>query len=119
MDPFELGTEVEVELDVFSGRPNPRWTLMAGRAAELGQLIRDLEPADRPKPPGLGYRGFVLTSGAAKASVFGGVVSVKRDDDIAHFRDVHGLEQLLLRQARAHGYDELLTAFGAPEAQEG
>jgi hypothetical protein len=119
MDPFELGTEVEVELDVFSGRPNPRWTLAARRAEELGQLLRDLEPADRLDPPGLGYRGFVLRSGGAKATVFRGVLSVVRDDDIAHFRDAHGLEQLLLRQARGHGYDELLTAFGAPKAQGG
>jgi hypothetical protein len=119
MDTFEVGREVEVELDVFSGRPNPRWTLMAGRAEEVRELLRDLEPADRPQPSGLGYRGFVLTSGEAKASVFRGVVSVMRHDDMAHFRDKHGLEQHLLRQARDHGYDEVLTAFDAPNAQEG
>ena len=118
MDPFEVGREVEVELDVFSGRPNPRWTLMAGRAEEVAELLRGLEPADGPEPSGLGYRGFVLTGGKAKASVFRGVVSVLRDGDTAHFRDLHGLERHLLTQARDHGYDELLTALGAPNALE-
>jgi hypothetical protein len=121
MDAIELGKEVEVQLDVFSGRPNPHWTLTAERAEEVGQLLRDLEPAERAEPPGLGYRGFLLTSAEAKASVFGGVVGITRGDDTAHFKDVHGLEQHLLRQARDHGYGELLTAFGAPKesAREG
>jgi len=49
-----------VELDVFSGRPNPRWQLSDAEAARLVELIATLDPAAAapPAPPGLGYRGF-------------------------------------------------------------
>ena len=52
-----------VELDAFSGRPNPRWQLSESEAAELARLIADLQPAPGTsslRPPGLGYRGFRL-----------------------------------------------------------
>lgn len=52
-----------VELDAFSGRPNPRWTLTETEAAELRRLITGLAPAPGGgsfSPPGLGYRGFRL-----------------------------------------------------------
>ena len=52
-----------VELDVFSGRPNPRWQLDEAGAAELSDLHHHLEvAAARPtEPPGLGYRGFLYS----------------------------------------------------------
>ena len=52
-----------VELDAFSGRPNPRWTLAEARAAALARLISSLSPATGAaslRAPGLGYRGFRL-----------------------------------------------------------
>ena len=58
-----------VELDAFSGRPNPRWQLTEREAAELAQLIAGLEPAPgapSPRPPGLGYRGFRLKGSAGE-----------------------------------------------------
>ena len=58
---------VEVELDVFAGRPNPTWKLpedLSGRlireAAQL-QVIENLEMFE-----GLGYRGFLLHFGQAE-----------------------------------------------------
>jgi hypothetical protein len=52
-----------VELDIFSGRPNPRWQLDESSARRLAELHHGLRPtAERtPDPPGLGYRGFVYT----------------------------------------------------------
>ena len=50
-----------VELDIFSGRPNPRWELSDTEAATVRELIDALAPAPAaapPVPPGLGYRGF-------------------------------------------------------------
>jgi hypothetical protein len=46
---------------VFSGRPNPAWTLTADEAAELRALASGLAAAADPPPPfdGLGYRGIV------------------------------------------------------------
>jgi hypothetical protein len=54
---------VLVELDVFSGRPNPRWQLDELGAKRLRGLLSQLATtATRPlEPPGLGYRGFVFT----------------------------------------------------------
>ncbi len=56
------GSEMQVEADVFSGRPNPRWTLDAAASGELTERLAGL-PAARPAEPfdGLGYRGLVVT----------------------------------------------------------
>lgn len=52
-----------VELDIFSGRPNPRWELDEPVARTVTEFHRQLRPvADVPPgPPGLGYRGFVYS----------------------------------------------------------
>jgi hypothetical protein len=52
-----------VELDVFSGRPNPRWELDEHADQQLRELHRRLAPSVSPpaEPPGLGYRGFRYT----------------------------------------------------------
>jgi len=54
---------VEVILDVFSGRPNPRWVLSDAQTLELVRRIASLSRAQgarEPTPPDLGYRGFQL-----------------------------------------------------------
>jgi hypothetical protein len=80
---------VIVEIDAFSGRPNPRWQLTESDAAALARLIAGLKPAPRPSsppPPGLGYRGFRLWGPAGEAyRVYRGLVqppdSVLADPD--------------------------------------
>src|SRR5436305_242562 len=61
---------MRVELDVFSGRPNPVWQLDAHAAAALPAL-HDALPAgaDWQEPPALGYRGFLyaIRSDACRA----------------------------------------------------
>lgn len=52
-----------VEIDIFSGRPNPRWRLSEPETARITRLLGSLEPATGgppPGPPGLGYRGVRL-----------------------------------------------------------
>jgi hypothetical protein len=58
----------EVELDIFSGRPNPRWTLDGREEAEFTERILDgsvpmVAPSDTDGY--LGYRGFVITATGA------------------------------------------------------
>ena len=51
-----------VELDVFSGLPNPVWELSAADTTTLREMIGNLPsspPVDLPTP--LGYRGFLVT----------------------------------------------------------
>jgi hypothetical protein len=66
-----------VELDAFSGRPNPSWRLSDTEAAEFARLIAGLAPASggsSPHLPGLGYRGFQLESAAGAYRVYGELV---------------------------------------------
>jgi hypothetical protein len=54
---------MRVELDIFSGRPNPSWEIGGADEAELRSLVQDLPSSGAggsPQLPGLGYRGFVL-----------------------------------------------------------
>jgi hypothetical protein len=48
-----------VEVDLYSGRPNPSWPLTPEEVARLVERIDNLAPADEAEPPGrLGYRGL-------------------------------------------------------------
>lgn len=56
-----------VELDIFSGRPNPAWPLDAGEAQTVNALLAALpEPVPGPQSADepLGYRGFHITDPA-------------------------------------------------------
>jgi hypothetical protein len=48
-----------VEVDLYSGRPNPAWPLTPEEVARLVERVDGLAPADEAEPPGrLGYRGL-------------------------------------------------------------
>jgi hypothetical protein len=49
--------------DVFSGLPNPQWTIAGDLLAQLQLLLANLAQfhgAVVPKPPALGYRGLIV-----------------------------------------------------------
>ncbi|WP_238413206.1 hypothetical protein [Saccharothrix deserti] len=63
---------IEVELDIFSGMPNPTWVLSDADSAELRRRIDESAATTGSAPSGnLGYRGFLvqLTEGAQPARV--------------------------------------------------
>lgn len=65
-----------VELDVFSGRPNPRWRLDERHHRHLLKLQDQLSAAPAaPDPPQLGYRGFVCSDASGTRRVYMGHVS--------------------------------------------
>ena len=68
---------MRVELDMFSGRPNPVWQLDAVAEQELLELERALQPAGRlaNEPPALGYRGFAYGNGSDTRRLFDGILS--------------------------------------------
>ncbi|WP_017250327.1 hypothetical protein [Brevibacillus sp. HB1.1] len=56
---------LEVELDIFSGRPNPKWILSETEEKELLKIITSdptqISPVYTPEEEfGLGYRGFIV-----------------------------------------------------------
>jgi hypothetical protein len=111
MDRIDLGTDVEVQLDVFSGRANPRWTLSGERARELGERLTGVEPAEPREPPALGYRGFLISDARIKLRVFDSLLVLHLKGTTSHLRDVGGAEEFLLGQAREHGYGDVLEVF--------
>jgi hypothetical protein len=53
--------KMKVELNIFSGRPNPTWALLNEQVIELLSKISSLKPTGQIyAEPGLGYRGFTL-----------------------------------------------------------
>ncbi|HKO55472.1 MAG TPA: hypothetical protein VJ276_06300 [Thermoanaerobaculia bacterium] len=100
-----------VELDVFSGRPNPQWQLGKPESARLVHLIDSLEPADGPPPApaGLGYRGFrIRDAGGASWRAYRGFVEA-RDRMLADPR--RRVERFLLERMPAQ-YEELRSWVG-------
>lgn len=111
-----------VRLLIFSGRPDPEWTLDGQARDELSGRVRETlgaEESNPPPPAGLGYRGFLVKSRPQaqprlpQFTVFRGVLTVDSGLRTAHWRDVAGVEDLLLTQARERGYGEALDLFGA------
>ncbi len=112
---------IEIEIDIFSGRPNPSWMLGPAEAEELMTHLRQhrLPPSDDPQPQlGLGFRGFVLHQTDAYGRmhpwlwVGGGTISVLTGSARRNFCDIVGLEDWLVELAKRAGYGALLNDVG-------
>jgi len=118
-----------IVLSIFSGNPDPVLALpqdavddLAGRlAGSVGQ-----QAAAYVEPPGLGYRGFTVTNTGevagvpAVSSVYAGTITVA---DVAGeaqtWADTRQVEQLLLEQARALGFGQILDEATGGEPPSG
>ncbi len=120
------GTDVGkavVELDVYSGRPNPVWRLSAEQTGTVLGMLHALAPAPlRATPDGLGYRGVLVTvadpaTGAPlRAKVFDGLVRTGTEADGTYLADPgRRVEQFLVETGRSH-IDESLYVLVAREA---
>jgi hypothetical protein len=67
----------KIELDLFSGQPNPSWSLDERQTRHLRLLHEQRsEPAAQvPEPPGLGYRGFTYDLDGVRWRAFNGHVT--------------------------------------------
>ncbi len=96
----------EVELDIFSGMPNPRWKLSDAEAVSfVHQLARLRRIAQGELHGNLGYRGFIvqLRSGSATQSIRiqTGVVEISSDSKLTHAEDVgRRVERWLLNSGK-------------------
>jgi hypothetical protein len=117
--------KIEVELDVFSGKPNPRWTLDQKRADEVLNALKAESPTTVPAtaPARLGYRGFILhiEGGDALTSpevrIFGSLATVGSGKSQRHLV-VPTVEKLLLESAEAAGHKGLFAAFRSKASRQ-
>jgi hypothetical protein len=102
---------LQIEMDAFSGRPNPRWELTAAQAAEFIRRLRALQSpgGNAAAHEGLGYRGFIVTANGGKVDgydevrLYRGTILKRHGDRAEAFRDPsRGLERWLLDSARGH-----------------
>jgi hypothetical protein len=96
-----------VEVDLYSGRPNPAWSLTPEEVARLAERVDRLAPAGEVEPPGrLGYRGlrFRLYSRGreiASAESFDGHLRFQDAAGPRHLADPGGeVERWLLQTGR-------------------
>jgi hypothetical protein len=118
---------VRVTLAVYSGRPDPTWALSEREVEELRRLLdRGLRTPLReaPKPPGLGYAGFVIENEAGargiprRLQVYRGVATVTGAagewEPPRLYRDERRIEMWLAEQAVNRGHGDAMAHFGGP-----
>jgi|SRR4029077_6688371 hypothetical protein len=88
---------------IFSGRPDPTWTISADEGNRLEALWNSLEPYKGPLPraPVLGYKGVFLRDSAEREwFAYGGAVTLKTAQGSESRRDTdRKFEALLLSSA--------------------
>ena len=97
--------QCQVEVDVFSGRPNPSWSLPEGVHASLMSMWDEASPC----PPGLihesrlGYRGITLVcDDGSQFDAFEGKICYSHDSSSEWRVDAdRGFEKTLLTSAPA------------------
>lgn len=103
----------EVELDIFSGMPNPTWSLTNAEADSFVRRLSALPRTSARELSGnLGYRGFIVqcTQGADTQSVHiqKGTVRISEGTTNVHALDKdRALERWLLTTGRPHLKNEL------------
>jgi hypothetical protein len=108
--------KISVELDIYSGRPNPGWVLENREAEELSRLLQNLPARKTPAPAiGLGYRGFIVTiHNGGKEEVLHVYADkiIAGTDSVKIMEDKNGVERKLLQMAREKGLGDTLDMLG-------
>ncbi len=106
---------IRVELDIFSGRPNPSWELSAEDVSELAGRITNLTPASRSSVMGgLGYRGFVISNPGKieglpiQIRVYNGTITITENELTSYYEDMNNIESWFLEQAQKRGYGDII-----------
>jgi hypothetical protein len=106
-----------VEMDIFSGRPNPSWELSPEQTIELWQRVYALH--QQTPPPhvfdGLGYRGLIARDPSNPGSFlkvgFGWILHVQDGVVESSYNDEgRSLEKWLLSTGRGKIDDRLIVA---------
>lgn len=106
---------MHIELDIFSGRPNPHWDLTSQEMKEFLNLFQGL-PGSKGEEfvrEGLGYRGFIVTEkkgieGYDEILICGELVVARKGNKTQQFTDKnHVLERWLLQTGKGWLDDNL------------
>jgi hypothetical protein len=105
--------KINVELDVFSGRPNPSWVLEKEDAEDMSKMLQNLPTSQKNTPIGdLGYRGFIVTTNEKQTFRIYEAVVYKETEPKEILLDENNLEQLLINMAQEKGYGGILKSLG-------
>lgn len=95
-----------VELDVYSGRPNPTWKLSGEETSQFLGLLRELPPMEPGWfDAGLGYRGFAVSfqdpqGRDTTVQIYKGIVKRSVGESTEYFADKdRKLERWVLKTA--------------------
>jgi hypothetical protein len=110
--------KISVEMDVFSGRPNPSWELDSSEAGELLKQLFPLPEADKNKAEfndGLGYRGFIIFARSTDTtSASPTIYRVYKGFILTNgkvYSDKNSVEKKLMEQGRKKGFAELIDSL--------
>jgi hypothetical protein len=105
-----------VEIDIFSGRPNPSWELSPQQVIELQRRVSALRQQLTPSPlfDGLGYRGLIVRDPSDPGSFlkvgFSRILSVKGGVETIYDDEGRMLEKWLFGTGKGKVDDRLITA---------
>jgi hypothetical protein len=108
-----MPARVEVELDIFSGMPNPTWVLTDAETDIFLKQLAAAPPGPSTNLPGnLGYRGFIvqLTQGADTQLIHiqAGAIHLSKGAAKTYARDGNrDLERWLLATGKPHLKNEI------------
>lgn len=103
-----MPARTEVELDIFSGMPNPTWVLTPAEEESLERRLAALPRTSPSEPSGrLGYRGLIVKAAddpdTRPIRVHSGTVHITEGETTIHGRDEgRELERWLIETGRPH-----------------
>ena len=97
------GTSIDVTLGIYSGLPDPTWTLTAEESDHVATLLAGLGRTDGAATMGgLGYAGFSIVGPDGTFVAFEGVVSPTSEPTYLLAEPQRTVERFLLDTARSH-----------------
>jgi hypothetical protein len=114
----EEKSPMRIELNAFSGRPNPTWSLNDEEAREFLARFQTLKTSDSKRTPydGLGYRGFKVAGFQEydEVTVWGEIVEASRGGKRYRWLDEgRGLEKFLLKTSKGHIDEDLYRVIAS------